>query len=148
MQVLTRLGTLAVAMMLAACATPGPGAATSVGPDKVVYHVNDTPAQAANALRNINNHLEVNPQAKIVVVTHAQGVDFLFDGAKDRNGNPYNIAVEGLKSRGVRFEVCEITLRNRKIARSRFIPEASYVPSGVAEITRLQQREGYAYLRP
>ena len=141
---------LGCALLLSACAT-GSGPATGsapVGPDKVVYHVNDTPAQAANALRNINNHLEVNPKAKIVVVTHAQGVDFLFDGAKDRNGNPYNIAVEELKGRGVQFDVCEITLRNRKIAKSRFIPEATYVPSGVAEITRLQQREGYAYLRP
>jgi intracellular sulfur oxidation DsrE/DsrF family protein len=82
------------------------------------------------------------------VVTHAQGVDFLFDGAKNRNGNPYNIAVEDLKSRGVQFEVCEITLRNRKMTRGKFIPEATFVPSGVAEITRLQQREGYAYLRP
>jgi len=141
----------AAALVLAGCATSGgnPGeAAGNVGPDKVVYHVNDTPAQAANAIRNINNHLEVNPKAKIVVVTHAQGVDFLFDGAKDRNGNPYNIAVEDLKRRGVQFDVCEITLRNRQLNKSRFIPEATYVPSGVAEITRLQQREGYAYLRP
>ena len=122
--------------------------AVPAGPDKVVYHVNDTQAQGSAALRNINNHLEVNPQAKIVVVTHAAGVDMLLDGAKDRNGNPYNIRIEDLKSRGVRFEVCEITLRNRKIEKSRFIPEATYVPSGVAEITRLQQREGYAYLRP
>jgi uncharacterized protein len=125
-----------------------PKARSDVAPDKVVYHVNDSGVQAANALRNIGNHLEVNPQAKIVVVTHAQGVDFLFDGAKDRNGNPYNIAVEDLKSRGVKFEVCEITLRNRKLAKNSFIPEVTYVPSGVAEITRLQQREGYAYLRP
>jgi intracellular sulfur oxidation DsrE/DsrF family protein len=119
-----------------------------VGPDRVVYHVNDAGAQASAAIRNINNHLEVNPKAKIVVVTHANGVDFLFDGAKDRNGNPYNIGVEDLKNRGVEFDVCEITLRNRKIPKSQFIPEAKFVPSGVAEITRLQQREGYAYLRP
>ncbi len=33
-------------------------------------------------------------------------------------------------------------------SKSRFIPEATYVPSGVAEIARLQQREGYAYIRP
>ena len=46
------------------------------------------------------------------------------------------------------FDLCEITLRNRRIDRSQFIAEASFVPSGVAEITRLQQREGYAYLRP
>ena len=135
---------------LAGCAASG-GAQHGrgdVAPDKVVYHVNDSGVQAANALRNIGNHLEVNPQARIVVVTHAQGVDFLFDGAKDRNGNPYNIVVEDLKSRGVKFEVCEITLRNRNLVKDRFIPEVTYVPSGVAEITRLQQREGYAYLRP
>ena len=115
---------------------------------KVVYHVNDSNVQAMNALRNIGNHLEVNPKAKIVVVTHAQGVDFLFDGAKDKGGNPYNIPAEQLKAKGVAFDVCQITLRNRKLDKNRFIPEASFVPSGVAEITRLQQREGYAYLRP
>lgn len=140
---------LAAVLAMAGCATTGGGGARgNVAEDKVVYHINNTPEQAVNALRNINNHLEVNPKAKIVVVTHAQGVDFLFDGAKDKNGNPYNIAVEELKSRGVQFDVCEITLRNRKLSRSKFIPEATYVPSGVAEITRLQQREGYAYLRP
>lgn len=138
----------AAALTGQAAAGGAPDRHTALGPDKVVYHVNDTPAQAANALRNINNHLEVNPQAQIVVVTHAQGVDFLLDGAKDRNGNPYNITVEQLKSRGVQFSVCEITLRNRQMDRRTFIPEATYVPSGVAEITRLQQREGYAYLRP
>ncbi len=115
--------------------------------DKVVYHVNDA-ANATAAMRNINNHLEVNPKVKIVVVTHAMGVDFLMDGKKDVNGNPYHIPVEELKARGVKFDVCEITLRNRKLERKGFIPEVTFVPSGVAEITRLQQREGYAYLRP
>ena len=147
----SRLALAVFVLTLGACAAPSPGpngGGGPVGPDKVVYHVNDTPAQATAALRNIGNHLEVNPQAKIVVITHAQGVDMLFDGAKDRNGNPYNIAIESLKARGVKFEVCEITLRNRQLTKARFIPEATFVPSGVAEITRLQQREGYAYLRP
>jgi len=120
----------------------------TVGPDKVVYHVNDSEGQAVAALRNIGNHLEVNPQARIVVVMHARGVDFLFKGAKDKNGNPFETAVEQLKLRGVRFDVCEITLRNRKLTKDQFIEDATFVPSGVAEITRLQQREGYAYLRP
>jgi intracellular sulfur oxidation DsrE/DsrF family protein len=149
----TRMDVVAAIPMLfalAGCATTVAGGdpKADIAPDKVVYHVNDAAAQANGALRNINNHLEVNPQARIVVVTHAQGVDFLLDGAKDRNGNPYSIAIEELKRRGVRFDVCEITLRNRKLSRSQFIPEATFVPSGVAEITRLQQREGYAYLRP
>jgi intracellular sulfur oxidation DsrE/DsrF family protein len=133
-----------LSLVVAGCASTG----DMVAPDKVVYHINNTEAQAADALRNIGNHLEVNPQAKIVVVTHARGVDFLMNGAKDRNGNPYQVAVEQLKLRGVKFDVCEITLRNRKLTKDQFIPDATFVPSGVAEITRLQQREGYAYLRP
>lgn len=139
---------LSLPLVLAGCAGTGSMSSDPVGADKVVYHLNDSKSQAVNALRNIGNHLEVNPKAKIVVVTHAQGVDFLFNGAKDANGNPYDIAVERLKGQGITFEVCEITLRNRKLGKDKFIPEVSYVPSGVAEITRLQQREGYAYLRP
>ncbi|HET9733715.1 MAG TPA: DsrE family protein [Burkholderiales bacterium] len=141
---------VAGAMLLAGCGTMGIGAdpKATVAEDKVVYHVNSGGQQPVDALRNIGNHLEVNPKAKIVVVTHSLGVDFLFKEARDRNGNPFHVAVEGLKERGVKFEVCDITLRNRKLKRDQFIPEATYVPSGVAEITRLQQREGYAYLRP
>jgi intracellular sulfur oxidation DsrE/DsrF family protein len=141
--------TVMTLLALAGCATTGGvDPAANVAPDKVVYHINDAGAQAVAALRNIGNHLEVNPKAHIVVVTHAQGVDFLMEGAKDRNGNPYNIRVEELKAQGIKFDVCEITLRNRKLKKGQFIPEVTFVPSGVAEITRLQQREGYAYLRP
>jgi intracellular sulfur oxidation DsrE/DsrF family protein len=129
--------------LLGACASTG-----SNGTDRVVYHLNEGLPQASNGLRNINNHLEVNPAAKIVVVAHAQGVDFLMKDVKDRNGNKYEDLVEQLRNRGVQFDVCEITLRNRKLSREQFIPDAVFVPSGVAEIARLQQREGYAYLKP
>ncbi|MDH3318744.1 MAG: DsrE family protein [Betaproteobacteria bacterium] len=143
------IGGLLGTALLAGCSTMGLGDTKgNVAEDKVVYHVNDTEEQAVDALRNIGNHLEVNPKAKIVVVTHSRGVDFLFKDARDKRGNPYNVAVEGLKERGVQFDVCLITLRNRKLGKDKFIPEATFVPSGVAEITRLQQREGYAYLRP
>ena len=131
------------ALLLAACAGTGGGAT-----DRVVYHLNDGLAQASNGLRNINNHLEVNPNARIIVVTHAQGVDFLMKGARDRNGNKYEDLVEQLTQRGVQFDVCEITLRNRQLRKDQFIADVVYVPSGVAEITRLQQKEGFAYLKP
>jgi intracellular sulfur oxidation DsrE/DsrF family protein len=130
------------ALALAGCAGSGGG------PDRVVYHLSEGTAQASNGLRNISNHLEVNPNAKIVVVAHALGVDFMMKGASDRNGNKYEDLVEQLVQRGVQFDVCEITLRNRKLSRDQFISYSSFVPSGVAEITRLQQREGFAYLRP
>ena len=134
-------------LLLGGCATTAE-IRNPVGEDKVVYHLNAGLPQATDGLRNIRNHLEVNPKAHIVVVAHALGVDYLMKGAKDRNGNPYETAVTDLKLQGVKFDVCEITLRNRKLKRDQFIDEATFVPSGVAEIARLQQREGYAYLRP
>lgn len=132
------------ALLLGGCATD---LTASSHPDKVVYHVNDS-ANATAALRNIGNHLDVNPQAQIVVVTHALGVDFLMEGARDKGGNPYNVAVETLAGRGVTFDVCEITLKSRKLDRKQFIPESVFVPSGVAEIAKLQARGGYAYVKP
>jgi intracellular sulfur oxidation DsrE/DsrF family protein len=135
-------------VLLAFSSVVGAQSSSAEGPDKVVYHLNSGLEQATNGLRNIRNHLEVNPKAKIVVVTHAQGVDFLMKDAKDRNGNKYEDLVEQLRNRGVQFDVCEITLRNRKLTKGQFIADVSYVPSGVAEITRLQQKEGYAYLKP
>lgn len=141
------IGILAV-LAITGCAGTGGSSPGPVGPDRVVYHLNSGLDQATNGLRNIRNHLEVNPKAQIVVVAHAQGVDYLMKGKKDANGNPYEVAVQDLKNQGIKFDVCEITLRNRKLTKDQFIEEVSYVPSGVAEITRLQQREGFAYLRP
>jgi intracellular sulfur oxidation DsrE/DsrF family protein len=137
------LAAMAAAVLLASgCASIGEQQ------DKAVYHINEGNDQASNGLRNIGNHLEVNPKAKIVVVTHAKGVDFLMKGAKDKNGAKYEDLVERLTTRGVQFDVCQITLRNRKLSKDQFIHYATFVPSGVGEVTRLQQREGFAYLRP
>ena len=87
--------------------------------DKVVYHIDNAEAQATKGLRNIRNHLDVAPDTKIIVVTHAEGIDFLMEGAKDKK-NPnidYASLVSALKARGVRFEVCEITLRRLRLRR-------------------------------
>lgn len=117
-------------------------------PVKVVYHVSEGSDQATNALRNIRNHLSADPTAKISVVTHANGIDFLLDGAKDKNGNDYVSNVQELVKRGVDFRVCKITLERRMIDPKRVIEEAKLVPSGVAEVAKLQAKDGYVYLKP
>lgn len=115
--------------------------------DKVVYHFNDSQEQALGGLRNINNHLDVDPTAKITVVAHSAGVDFLMEGAKAKNGNAYAPLVAGLKARGVAFEVCEITLKRRNLKKEQFIQEVDYTPSGVVRLAKLQ-KEGAAYIKP
>lgn len=117
--------------------------------DLVVYHIDDAALQATKGLRNIRNHLDIAPGTVIKVVTHADGVDFLLDGAKDaKNGIDYGALVSDLKGRGVTFEVCELTMKRRNMTRDQFNMDAEFTPSGVARIAQLQNREHYAYIKP
>jgi intracellular sulfur oxidation DsrE/DsrF family protein len=45
----------------------------------------------------------------------------LLEGAKDSNGSVFAGPVSALTARGVKFEVCEITLKNRNMKREQFI---------------------------
>jgi intracellular sulfur oxidation DsrE/DsrF family protein len=143
---ITLRGALAAsALTVAALCSP-----TAFAQDRVTYHIDDAATQGLKGLRNIRNHLDVAPDTQIVVVTHAEGVDFLMDGAKDKQ-NPnidYAALVSSLKARNVRFEICEITLKNRNLIKSQFNMDADFTPSGVVRIGRLQSREGFAYIKP
>ena len=116
--------------------------------DKVVYHFDAGIAQATKGLRNIRNHLDVDPKAQIVAVAHAEGVDFLMEGAKTTNNQEFAALVGDLSARGVKFEICEITLKNRGLKKEQFILGPDFTPSGVVRIANLQAREHYAYLKP
>ena len=52
-----------------------------------------------------------------------------------------------LVARGVSFEICEITLKNRNLKKEQFIQEAEFTPSGVVRIAKLQLA-GQAYIKP
>jgi intracellular sulfur oxidation DsrE/DsrF family protein len=122
-------------------------ACAAAAQDKVVYHIDDMSMQALKALRNIRNHLDTEPTTRITVVTHALGVDFLLDGAKDVNGSPFAGPVSALVGRGVKFEICEITLKNRNLKREQFLQEADFTPSGVVRLAKMQ-KDGAAYIKP
>ncbi len=139
-----KLATICVSLCLLSVVT------VSIAQDKVVYHIDDTATQATKGLRNIRNHLDVAPDTQITVVTHANGVDFLMQDAKDKS-NPnidYGSLVAALKSRGVKFEVCEITLKNRNLKKDAFSMDADFTPSGVVRIAQLQSRAQHAYIKP
>lgn len=124
-------------------------ASLAMAQDKVVYHIDQAATQGLKGLRNIRNHLDTAPDTKIIVVTHAEGVDMLMEGAKEeKSKTEYAPLVSALKARGVRFEICEITLKNRNLKKDQFILDADYTPSGVVRIAQLQAREHYAYIKP
>ena len=115
---------------------------------KVVYHLSEGIPQASRAIGNIRNHLAADPTAKIVVVTHGLGIDFLLEGATNQMDQPFSGSVSDLVSKGVEFRVCNNTLVARKISMDKLLMETKVVPSGVAEVAKLQANEKFVYLRP
>ena len=131
------------------------------GKQKVVYHINyDNPKTQAGALRNIQNHINAvgAENLDIKVVMHGKGLTLLLtpDAAartKLPSGNATDeiqAKISGLKDQGIDFEVCSNTLRGKKIdfeSDLYDVDKADIVPSGVAELARLQQM-GYSYIKP
>lgn len=136
---------LVLALWLAV-AGPAPAPEAAQHPARVVYHISNS-ATAGSALRTLSNHLNAAPDVKVVVVAHNDGVDFLLRGALDETGQPFELTVRRFLDRGVEFRVCYNTLERRQIGAREVIPAASLVPSGIAEISRLQSKEGYSYMR-
>ncbi len=140
---LSRFKTLVIGLALAASTT------LAMAADKVVYHVDDTAAQATRTLRSLRNHLDVAPKTKITVVALGDGVEFLIEGARDdKNNLEYASLVSDLKTRGVDFEVCELTIEKKNIDKSKFVLEATFTKSGVVRITELQNQKRFAYIKP
>jgi intracellular sulfur oxidation DsrE/DsrF family protein len=121
-----------------------PATANAAG---VVYHIDDS-SRATQALRNLTNHRKAYPDLPITVVALAHGVTFLVDGTKDQRGNSYSAMVETLVMAGVSFAACENTMNALGIKADELSLGVETVPSGVAEIGRLQLEEGYAYIKP
>lgn len=141
---LSMLFALGLIANTAGAASPSTAAAD---PIKAVYHVNE-PDKVWTALRNIQNHLRDDPSVRIVLVANGGGIDFLLKDATDKQGTPFQPTLSELAGKGVTFKVCRNTLVARKLTDDAVVEKAVVIQAAVAEIARLQQREGYAYLKP
>lgn len=136
------------AALLMLCSLAGTALPAAAEPVKVVYHLSDGIDQAARALVNIRNHLRAEPDTQIVVVAAGEGIRFMLEGAEERSGKPFDAQVAALAKQGVEFKVCGNTLAAHEVPASRLLPQAKLVRAGVAEVARLQAKEGFVYLRP
>lgn len=137
---------LAIAGWLALAEPWQQGKPAAAARTRVVYHM-ATGENTGAALRTLKNHLDAAPGLKVIVVAHNNGIEFLLRGARDEAGRPYAAVVRDFRAQGVEFRVCTNTLTRRQIDTKEVIDEAVLVPSGIAEIGRLQGQEGYVYLR-
>lgn len=126
------------------------GMGSAMAQDKVVYHFDNSDTQATAGLRTLRNYMDTAPDTKIIVVALGDGVRFLMEDAKDpKNANiQYGPLISDLVAKGVKFEICELTLRALDLKKEQFVLDAGFTPSGVVRIGQLQYREHYGYIKP
>ncbi|MCP5142752.1 MAG: DsrE family protein [Gammaproteobacteria bacterium] len=130
------------------------------GKQKVVYHINgDDPKAQAGALGNIQNHINAvgKENLDLKVVMHGNGLTLLLppealEGTKFKAANAtpeMQAKISGLKDQGIQFQICANTLKGKNVELDALYDASKedVVPSGVAELSRLQQM-GYTYVKP
>ncbi len=94
-----------------------------------------------NLMKQFRNMKEAAPTLQLEVVCHGPGMDMLMS---DRT-----IVAEKVKEfagKGIVFLACENTITERKLDRTKVLPEAGYVKAGIIHIVE-RQEEGWSYIK-
>jgi hypothetical protein len=116
---------------------------TTIVKHHVVIQVSSGDTAVWKAIMNNIKHLKDSwgDSVQIEVVVHGPGIDMLVTAKTTQQKR-----IIEFKQMGVAFAGCENTLRQRNISKADIIPEAGFVPSGVAEII-MKQEQGWSYLK-
>lgn len=111
-------------------------------PLKIVFQlsIGDTLAHKA-LMKQIGNITTVEPTTIIEVVCHGPGLDML---RKDKSTVVKKI--DEFSQKGVVFNACEFSMKERNVTADQIIPSAKYVKAGIIYIVT-KQREGYSYIK-
>ncbi len=93
-------------------------------------------------VKQLENLIEFWPKANYEVVVYNQGLELFF-----LSNTAFHDRMLALKLKGVKFVICENTLKNRKIAKEELQQDlVEYTPAGIAEIV-LKQEKGWSYIK-
>ena len=109
---------------------------------KIVFQLTSGDTTAHKQLiKQFNNILSVSPSTKIEVVCHGAGLDMLISDktiVEDK--------IKLLSEKGVVFNACEFSIKERKVDRTKIILVAGFVPAGILEIVS-KQEQGWSYIK-
>ncbi len=109
---------------------------------KIIFQLTSGDTTAHKQLmKQFNNILTVSPTTQIELVCHGAGMDLLISGktiVEDK--------INALAKRGVLFNACEFSIKERKIDRNTILKIAEYVPAGIIEIVS-KQEQGWSYIK-
>lgn len=92
-------------------------------------------------IKQFENILSVSPTTKIEVVCHGPGLDMLV-----ADKTIVEEKVKHLAEKGVVFNACEFSIKQRKLDHSKIIKSAGFVPAGIIEVVT-KQEQGWSYIK-
>jgi hypothetical protein len=92
-------------------------------------------------MKQMGNILAVSPSTKIEIVCHGPGLEMLMI-----NKSIVKDKIEVFKNKGVVFNACEFSMKERNVSKTNMIESASYVPAGIIEIVS-KQEQGWSYIK-
>jgi intracellular sulfur oxidation DsrE/DsrF family protein len=109
---------------------------------KIIFQLTSADTMAHKQLmKQFNNILSVSPTTKIEVVCHGGGLDMLVIGK-----TIVEEKIKALSAKGVVFNACEFSMKERKVEREKVISTAGFVPAGIVEIVS-KQEQGWSYIK-
>ncbi|WP_394779989.1 DsrE family protein [Undibacterium sp.] len=119
-------------------------AVSSEARTRVVFQVSDNDEAkwnlTLNNVKNVQAALGAD-NIDIEIVAYGPGINMLkFD-------TPVGNRVQAALQSHVKVAACENTMEAQKLSKQDMLPAISYVPAGIVEIIKLQQK-GYAYIKP
>jgi len=116
------------------------------GTQGVAVHL-DSIAHINRAIRQVERLVDAHPGTPVRLILIASAVEPALEGAMDKNGGLYSAQLEQLLARGVGIFACETTLISLSKRPDELTFGVDTVPSGIAELARLQLESDYAYLK-
>jgi uncharacterized protein len=109
---------------------------------KIVFHLSsDDTLVHKGLMKQLNNVLIAAPGSIIEVICHGPGLTMLL-----RENTLVLDKIQLFKTKGVAFQACENTLREKNISKEKIINEAGFVPSALIAIV-IRQEEGWSYIK-
>lgn len=93
-------------------------------------------------MRWVKEILEADPKANVEVVFYSKSLNMV---TKD-SSVVANEVIKYAENKNVAFRVCEVAMKNNKVAKSQLLPGVGTVPDGIYEIIS-KQHEGWGYIK-
>lgn len=109
---------------------------------RIIFQLTSADTTAHKQLmKQFGNILSVSPTTKIEVVCHGGGLDMLVS-----DKTIVEEKIKNFSEKGVIFNACEFSIKERKVDRNKIIKYAGYVPAGILEIVS-KQEQGWSYIK-